>query len=177
MKKRTFAIFTCWTMIFMITALLFGGLIPASESSSAGKITMQRRQRRISSRKAIKIARKATRGGTVTDCDLDYERGVLAYEVEIYKGRNEYTVFVRASSGKIMKSRSILPSQKKISVAQAKKIALRKAGGGVVTDWDLDNEFGIRVYEIEVRRGMYEYDITIKASNGKVLSCTREYDD
>ena len=174
MKKRTLTILPCCAIIIMMAAFVFGGMIPASANGKTNKITLQRR---ISAGKAMKIARKATRGGMVTDCDLDYERGVLAYEVEVYKGGDEYTVFVKASNGKVMKKNSILPSQKKISLAKAKKIALRKAGGGVVTDWDLDNDFGIRVYEIEVRKGMYEYDITIKASNGKVLSSVREYDD
>ncbi|MDR1700106.1 MAG: PepSY domain-containing protein [Lachnoclostridium sp.] len=173
-KKRIQTILTGWIMILTLTASLFGVITPSAASISRANITQFRR---ITANKAMKIAKKRVGGGVVADCDLDYENGVLAYEVEIHKGKYEYDVFVKASNGKILTGISVLPSQKKITLAKAKTIALKKASGGFVTDWDLDNEFGTQVYEIEIRKGQYEYDITIKASNGRVLSSHREYDD
>ena len=54
-------------------------------------------------------------------------------------------------------------------------------GDVIMTRWglkaELDRERGIYVYEVEFRSGRYEYDYTINATTGKVISFDKEYDD
>lgn len=51
---------------------------------------------------------------------------------------------------------------------QAREKALKKVPNAVVTDTDQDYENGERVYEIELVKGSKKYDITYRASDGKM---------
>ena len=54
------------------------------------------------------------------------------------------------------------------SANQAREKALKKVPNAVVTDTDLDTENGEQVYEIELVKGSKKYDITYRASDGKM---------
>jgi uncharacterized membrane protein YkoI len=58
----------------------------------------------------------------------------------------------------------------RITLEQAKAIALKAVPGGTIKDAELDNEDGNVVYEVEVidQKGI-EHDLVIDAGNGKVL--------
>ena len=68
-------------------------------------------------------------------------------------------------------------SRKLIGREKAKQIALKRTNGGRVTDCELDYEHGTRVYEIEIRKGRYEYDIDVNAYTGKIVDYDVDYDD
>lgn len=53
---------------------------------------------------ARKIALNNIGGGTVTECDLDYDDGVTHYEVEIAYNFKEYNVKINAYTGEILTS-------------------------------------------------------------------------
>ena len=40
-----------------------------------------------------------------------------------------------------------------------------------------DTDDGIKVYEIELVQGMYEYDVKIDAKTGKILEFEKDIDD
>lgn len=61
-------------------------------------------------------------------------------------------------------------AKKITSISQAEKKALRKVKGGTVTEVDKDYEAGVIVYEIQILKGTKEYDVTYRASDGKLLS-------
>lgn len=71
-------------------------------------------------------------------------------------------------------------SQNFIGENAAKDIALKKAGttaDGVIFDRvELDFDDGVWQYEIEFRQNRVEYDVDVKADDGKVLSFERDYD-
>lgn len=54
------------------------------------------------------------------------------------------------------------------SANQAREKALKKVPNAVVTDTDLDTENGEQVYEIELVKGSKKYEITYRASDGKM---------
>ncbi|MDE7311333.1 MAG: PepSY domain-containing protein [Eubacterium sp.] len=56
------------------------------------------------------------------------------------------------------------------SAEQARQKALQKVPNAVVTDVDLDRENGQQVYEIELVKGSKKYDMTYRASDGKLLA-------
>lgn len=55
------------------------------------------------------------------------------------------------------------------SANQARQKALQKVPNAVVTDVDADRENGEQVYEVELVKGSKKYDITYRASDGKML--------
>ena len=69
----------------------------------------------------------------------------------------------------------------RISEEKAKEIALSKAGitadGVTFEKIELDNDDGVRKYEIEFRQGNTEYDVDIKADDGTVLKFEKDIEN
>lgn len=59
-------------------------------------------QERISSDEAVKAALNAAKGGTLEEAELDYDDGVLHYDIEIRNGDFEHEVAVNAHDGSII---------------------------------------------------------------------------
>ena len=130
--------------------------------------------------------------------ELDRENGVYIYDVDFKSGNYEYDYDINATTGKIIKSQkkaikkatnttkrttaaTTTVKTSYIGIAKAKTIALNHAkvsaskARGVKAE--LDRERGIYVYEVEFKSGRFEYDYTINATTGKVISFDKEYDD
>lgn len=146
----------------------------------------------ITYEKAKEIALTKVGGGTVREIELDYEHGILVYEVEIKYNGIKYEVDVNAETGEIVKFKSeyssntaalstsqptatSTPSQSgstasgQISYEKAKEIALAKVGGGTIKDIELDYEKGRLVYEVEVKYNSREYEVKIDAATGEIV--------
>lgn len=63
----------------------------------------------------------------------------------------------------------------KISYDEAKAIALKEIGGGVVHDIDFDLKLGRGYYEVEVFHNNTEYEVKIDANTGKVIKRKVDY--
>ena len=61
-------------------------------------------------------------------------------------------------------------AEKITSAKQAEKKALKEVKRAIVTEVDKDYEKGILVYEIQLMKGTKEYDITYRASDGKLIA-------
>ena len=127
------------------------------------------------------------------------------YDVEFYKANVEYDYEIDAITGKILekdldienfsipkkkattnkqttKSKvktSTKKAAKDIGVEKAKSIALKDAGVSNVkfTKAKVDYENGIKVYDIEFRKGNKEYDYEIEAATGKIRERNVDLDD
>ncbi|WP_179218698.1 PepSY domain-containing protein [Saccharibacillus sp. O23] len=147
----------------------------------------------ISQSQAEQIALKAQKG-TVDEVELKTRNGKTYYEVDIDRpaGESDVDVWVDAYTGSLLKvepdedrddrggnasNSGQTSSAVKITSAQAASIAIEHAGGGKVTDNDLDKEDGVYVYEIEVKTANGETDVKIDANTGKVLKSETDYDD
>ena len=161
---------------------------------AAGAQTSYSAEAKISYERAKEIALAKVGGGTVKEIDLDYENGILAYEVEIKYNGIEYEVDVNATTGEVVKFKSdhsthssnnstSSSTQKpsttsglqsdsstaQISYERAKEIAIAKVGGGTVKEIELDRENGRLVYEVEVKYNGREYEIDIDAATGEIV--------
>lgn len=132
------------------------------------------------------------------EIELDYEHGVMVYEVEFDRGYDEYDYDINAKTGAVVAYdneingkdvKSTGSSNKNTSAAKenvignaaAKNAALKHAG---VTESqatelkvELDREDGKLVYEVEFKSAGYEYDYEIDAVKGTVLQSDKELDD
>lgn len=122
--------------------------------------------------------------------DKEYDDGRLHYDVEFYSGNKEYDYEIAAKDGAILSvdmdienysipsGNSSDSSQNYIGVEKAKKNALSHAGlSSSSVRWEkaeLDYDDGKAEYELEFRSGQQEYEYTIDALSGKVLSFERD---
>ncbi len=115
---------------------------------------------------------------------LDYDDGRPEYEGKIIYGGTEYEFTIDATTGKIVSydydAESYTPSQStntnanvKISEATAKQTALARVSGATEKDiyeWKLDYDDGCPEYEGKIIYGGTEYEFTIDATTGKIVS-------
>ncbi len=140
--------------------------------------------------KALADAGVSASSAVFTKVKLDYDDGILLYDVEFYTTDCEYEYEIDAKTGMICdKDTEILkttPKQQEnhtnssyIGVEKAKSIALNHAGVSNVTftKTKLDDDDGQVVYEIEFRKEGVEYDYTIHATDGSILAYDTEWDD
>lgn len=121
-----------------------------------------------------------------TKSKLDYEDGVLVYEIRFVTDQSAYEYEIDAATGEILE-RSVetrasgASGAKAIDLSEAKRIALRHAGlteGEVTfTEAKREKDDGADKFEIEFRAGNIEYEYEIDAATGSILEYGRERDD
>ena len=128
---------------------------------------------------------------TFTKAKLDYDDGRAVYDIEFYSGAKEYDYEIDAATGRILEKdidrnddvnapTEGQDSQTYITAEQAKAAALSAAGfsasevRGLKAEFDFDD--GRAVYEVEFKKGIFEYDYEIDAVSGKVLKAEKEAD-
>ncbi|QDS33286.1 PepSY domain-containing protein [Brevibacillus brevis] len=136
---------------------------------------------RITPEKALKKVQDA-QSGIITEWKLDDEDGFLVYKAEIRNKHQEFDVYVDAMTGDVWQTvdhddddNQWNKQQVKISVEQAKKIALAKVSG-TIKSIKLDEDDNHYVYEVEVKTAKgQEVDLEISATTGAVLDV--DWDD
>ena len=132
----------------------------------------------ISVAKAKSIALKKIPGATVTNIELDYEKGKAIYDIDLILNQYEYDLKLDAKTGSgisvkkelrdgYTNSSSNSQTTAFISKEQAKSAVLKKVPGATITKIELDREDG--VYELELRKGNVKYDAEVNARTGQVL--------
>lgn len=128
---------------------------------------------------------------TKYEIELDYEMGMMVYEVEFYANGMEYDVDINAKTGEIVHSHSEVKSEPShgqnnssinsssyIGEASAKKIALSDAGvseNQISQYWiEFDIDDGKAVYEIEFYANQCEYEYDIDALSGEILKAEKD---
>ena len=122
---------------------------------------------------------------TAVQCKLDWEDGRQVYDIEFWVGNTEYDYEIDASNHAVLKSgldlhggNAAQPSGSLIGEEAAKKAALSHAGvsaaeAGYIR-WELDEDDGRQIYEIEFQIGNVEYEYEIDAAGGTVLKAERD---
>ncbi len=103
-----------------------------------------------------------------------------AYRIEyFYKKGNLYKSIKRYydSKGNLLKGKTKYYENKAVTIDEAEKIALKRTDGGSVVDRDVDYDDGRKVYEFEIIKGQYEYEVDVLASSGKIIKFEKEYND
>lgn len=128
-------------------------------------------------------ARKEVKGATITSTRLSIDDGLSEYKVTLKKGNRQYKLLYNAKNGKLLEyewkltASGTKSSSKYIGLSKAQSIALKKVPGATVIKAEFDKDDGIPVYEIELRKGIYEYEIKIDAKSGNILEYEKDIDD
>jgi len=136
---------------------------------------------------AQSAALDAVGGGTVARTETHYPpHGGAEYKILIVSGNYRFCVHVDGYGGNVTNYHADLitktgPSaygySAAVSAEKAKSIAVEKAGGGVVTDCNLDYKphIGALTYHIHVANGQYEYCVELSAETGDVYKVEPRY--
>ena len=131
----------------------------------------------IGETKAKEIILKKVPGAKIVKFKLDKD-DTPEYEGELTKGSYKYEISVNAKSGKITdyeKEKIKTSSKKLIGEAKAKEIMLKKVPGAKIVKFELDND-KTPEYEGELRKGKYEYEISVNAITGKITDFEKDND-
>lgn len=127
---------------------------------------------------------------TKTECKLDLDDGVLAYEVEFVVGDLEYECDINALTGEVLTCKSEKEDENEawepettvsdtvvFKTKEEVKESILKKNGFVASDCrnfeiELDYEDGVAKYEVEFIYGDTEYEYEVNAVSGKILSYT-----
>ena len=111
--------------------------------------------------------------GKILEKDLDIEN------FSIPKKKATTNKQTKTTKAKTKAKTTTKKAVKDIGVEKAKSIALKDAGVSNVkfTKAKVDYENGVKVYDIEFRKGNKEYDYEIDAKTGKIREKSSEVDD
>lgn len=154
----------------------------ASESAYIGKEKAQ----------SIALTDANVSNPTIKKVEMDYDDGIMIYEVEFYKDQVEYDYEINALTGEIIKKEKDVEesnqttnqstsqsssSNSQISQNQAKSIAKKHAGVSSVSQEKIEKDYddGIYEYEYEFVSGSYKYEYKINATTGSILKHEKEY--
>lgn len=137
-----------------------------------------------------KLAVRYVPDGKIENIVLKDLKKSKVYQVKISDKNKMYLLWIDAESGEklslIEKSRFANKDEEKkqwsesnvkISMEEAKLIAMEKAEHGDITELELDCNHGRMVYEGELRDGRLEVEFEIDASDGTILEWNQEFDD
>lgn len=147
---------------------------------------------------ALAHAKLAQKDVNFVKAELETDNNRLIYDVDFYSGNVEYDYDIDAVTGEIISSdldiknynipaQTTIEQQKTaapaadIGVERAKEIALAHAGLSndkvSFVKAQLDNEDGVKVYDIEFYSGNVEYDYEISVADGTIISADQDIEN
>ena len=147
---------------------------------------------------ALAHAKLAQKDVTFVKAELETDNNRLIYDVDFYSGNIEYDYDIDAVTGEIISSdldieNYNIPAQTTaaqqetaapaadIGVERAKEIALAHAGLSndkvSFVKAQLDNEDGVKVYDVEFYSGNVEYDYEISVADGTIISADQDIEN
>ena len=124
---------------------------------------------------AKKLARNKVKGAVVTEVDTDYENGTIVYDIELHKGKREYSLEYRASDGKLMEYKWELTYQnpshvsRKVNKAAIRSAAKKQVKKAKIISVVLDDDLYKPEYDVVMKKGNKRYELSFNAHSGKVV--------
>jgi uncharacterized membrane protein YkoI len=165
-----------------------GPVLAPALPAGTGYQSQSQSQSSASAEAAKSAALSKVGGGEVARVETHYPpHGGSEYKVIIVYGDYRYCVHINGSTGYVTDCHSDLITKTGphaynntsavIGFDKAKAIAVESAGGGIVTDCNLDYKphLGALSYHIHVAFGQYEYCVELDASTGAVFKTEQRY--
>lgn len=135
----------------------------------------------ISTDKCRKLALDKVKNGKITSISQKTDDGIDIYKVKMTAGNKLYTLKYHARTGALTECKWEIAvpasSGSDIGLEKAKQTALNEVPGASVYKAEADTDDGVRVYEIELVKGDYEYEFKIDAGTGKIIEQDRDRRD
>lgn len=138
--------------------------------------------KQISEKKCRTLAENKVKNGTILKISKKLDDGIYIYKVKMQAGSKTYTLKYHAGTGALIEYQwklkvSSNAGSEYIGLSKAKNLALDAVPGGTVAEAKLDMDDGVMIYEIEVRKGNYKYELKIDAVTGTIIEQDKERDD
>lgn len=153
----------------MLTALAITAF-PIQATSNVQAATL------LSKSEAKQIIKKKIPNASLISFAYDTEDGKKVYEAELIKGKKEYSIALDAYSGAVIeyeweKEPTSYKQQSKntITKKQARALAKAKVSNAKIQKLHLEEEDGIMVYEIKMKKGKRRYELVIDAKTKTLL--------
>ena len=136
----------------------------------------------IGLKKCKSLAKKQVSNGKIVKAVKKRSKGIDLYDIKMQKSNKKYELKYHARTGKLLEYewKQLSPSSSQsvyIGESKARNIALKKAPGASITKFEFDRDDGTAVYEIELRKGIYEYEVKINAVTGAVIEFEKDIED
>lgn len=137
----------------------------------------------INQGQARKIAREKTNNAKVVELELEKEDGKTYYQVELINDTHEFEVEIDAFTGKLiiieMEKREELENKNDqvLSHEEIRQLVMKSYADFKVKEITLDDDKGQPVYDIELKNGRVEIDMTLDAVTGNVLDFEKDIED
>lgn len=150
------------------------------------KINRNSKKAIISKTQCKKLVQKKIPGGKITSITKKFDDGIYVYKVKVKKGTKNYILKYHARTKELLEyewelvtktSNNTNSSSTYIGREKAREIALAKVPGATVVKIQFDKDDGVPVYEVELIKDEFEYEIKIHAKTGKVLEIDKDYID
>ena len=156
---------------------------------------------------ALQRAQVSAENASRLSCELDWEKGIMVYEVDFDADGFEYEVDINAETGEVVKfdrekdddffrapaaqekqngqeapaAQQAAAEEQRSAVAAAKAAAFRHAGieesEAVYCVCEPEYKRGIRIYEVEFVASGFEYEYDVNAETAEVIRYSKERDD
>ncbi|MFC0233851.1 PepSY domain-containing protein [Vagococcus entomophilus] len=162
-----------------------GGTSATKETNSISQETT-----RLTLAHAVQIYESNYPNTSVTSIELDSSFGIYYYEIKGVDDQKEYELKIHAKTGDIKKKRvENLENDEKNGVERKEKgmvttnllsleeitsRAQEAAGDGTAVEWNLEKELDTVYWEVKVKSGKSETDVTLNAETGTVLEVEKE---
>ncbi|MGO3049630.1 peptidase [Staphylococcus casei] len=155
--------------------------ISSSEESNEKVITLNDIQ--TSPKAALKKAQSVYSGQHLKGISYEQHKGEWVYKIEQQKSNEESEVIVSDKDKKLInkeseKENSVDPKEAfKYSDAIDFKDAIKKGQkevNGDIKEWSLSKDNGKLVYDMDLKKGNTQYEVSINAKNGKILNSEKD---
>lgn len=136
--------------------------------------------------RALKTAGKQVKNGRPYDLESDRFRGKSVWEVKVASGRSRPYEFYISANGKTIVRRSRerklgddVPKvlQAKVTLARALRTAAKHAGGGRLSEGEIDRDRGKIVWTVTFERsGDAEVEVILDAKTGRLIRTVKDDD-
>ncbi|RDY27890.1 hypothetical protein CHL78_007760 [Romboutsia weinsteinii] len=130
--------------------------------------------------KAIELALREIDGTVVS---AEYEHGTNSYyEVDIVKDKAKHEIEVEAKTGNILRNEidnnyTYNIGEIKITLDEAKDIALKNIAGGTIKSLSLEKSGNVDIYNFDILKDKHDYDVEINALDGSVIKSEKDLND
>ena len=132
-----------------------------------------------------KLAKKEVKKSTITGIRKKWDDGVLVWKVKLTTKDKQYTLEYHARTRALLeyewefvgKSNKTGKNNGYIGHDKAKEIALGRVPGAQVIKVEFDMDDGVPVYQVEMVKDGYEYEVEIHAKTGKIIDFEQDYLD
>ncbi|HKB80099.1 MAG TPA: PepSY domain-containing protein [Thermoanaerobaculia bacterium] len=175
MKRIWLALLVCFAMV---------AALGAAETQA-----QLQKEAKVSKARAEHIALSRVHQGKIASSELEREHGHLIWSFDIRSSTGITEVNVDAIDGNVIEARhesasaeraekkneqTEMQREAKISMTEARRIALREVPHGSIRSQELERENGHLIYSFDILRGKATTEVNVDAKNGNVIAVQHE---